>query len=81
VLVIEMKAPAGDGAFVIAEVAQEDFTFRQLRRDEQGGWWLHALNPAHHDTPLANLDSIKGVVVQKKRPGERKAVKFYGAGE
>ena len=80
VLVIEMKAAAGEGAFVIAEVAEEDFIFRQLTRDEQDGWKLHALNPAYPDVALPGLESIKGVVMQKKKPGDRKAVKFYGAG-
>lgn len=80
VLVIEMKAAAGEGAFVIAEVAKEDFIFRQLARDEQDGWQLHALNPAYPDIPLPGLESIKGVVMQKKKPGVRKAVKYYGAG-
>ena len=80
ILVIEMKAPAGEGAFVVAEVAEEDFIFRQLVRDEQDGWKLHALNPAYPDRPLPGLASIKGVVVQKKKPGKRKAVKYYGAG-
>lgn len=77
ILVIEMGAPATDGAFVIAEVAQEDFIFRQLRRDEQGRWRLHALNPAFPETALAGLDAIKGVVTHKKKPGSRKSVKFY----
>jgi len=80
VLIIEMKAAAGEGAFVIAEVAEEDFIFRQLTRNEQDGWQLHALNPAYPDIPLPGMESIKGVVMQKKKPGVRKAVKSYGAG-
>ena len=80
VLVIEMKAAAGEGAFVIAEVAEEDFIFRQLTRDEKDSWQLHALNPAYPDVALPGLESIKGVVMQKKKPGDRKAVKYYGAG-
>jgi DNA polymerase V len=80
ILVIEMKAPAGDGAFVVAEVPVEGFIFRQLVSDEQGGWRLHALNPAYPDIALPGLDAIKGLVTQKKKAGERKAVKHYGAG-
>ena len=79
-LVVEMKAAAGEGAFVIAEVAEEDFIFRQLTRDERDGWQLHALNPAYPDIALSGLESIKGVVMQKKKPGKRKAVKYYGTG-
>ena len=79
ILVIEMGAPATDGAFVIAEVAKEDFIFRQLKRDAQGGWRLHALNPAYPDVSISGLDTIKGVVTHKKKPGSRKSVKYYGA--
>lgn len=79
ILVIEMGMAAGEGAFVIAEVAKEDFIFRQLKRDAQGGWLLHALNPAYPDTAIAGLEIIKGVVTHKKQPGKRKEVKFYGA--
>lgn len=80
VLVIETNAAAGEGAFVIAEVPEEGFIFRQLIRDEQDGWQLHALNAAYPDIALSGLKSIKGVVTQKKKPGRRKAVKYYGAG-
>lgn len=38
ILVIQMGVPATEGAYVIAEVAQEDVIFRQLKRDEQGSW-------------------------------------------
>ncbi|MBI4808973.1 MAG: S24 family peptidase [Nitrosomonadales bacterium] len=77
ILVIEMGRPAKDGSFVVAEVAKEDFIFRQLKRDEQGGWLLHALNPAYPDTAISNLDGIKGVVTHKRHPRSRKSVKFY----
>jgi phage repressor protein C with HTH and peptisase S24 domain len=79
ILVIEMGMAAGEGAFIIAEVAKEDFIFRQLKRDAQGGWLLHALNPAYPDTAISGLEIIKGVVTHKKQPGKRKEVKFYGA--
>jgi SOS-response transcriptional repressor LexA len=77
ILVIEMGAPASDGAFVVAELAKEDFIFRQLQRNEQGGWLLHALNPAYPDVAIAGLDTIKGVVTHKKKPGSRMSVKYY----
>lgn len=77
ILVIEMGRPAMEGDFVIAEVAKEDFIFRQLKRDELGGWLLHALNPAYPDTAIAKLGIIKGVVSHKKKPGSRKSVKYY----
>ncbi len=80
ILVIEMNGVAGDGAFVVAETAEEGFIFRQLVRDEEDGWQLHALNPAYPDIPIPGPKSVKGVVTQKKKPGRRKAVKYYGAG-
>ncbi len=77
ILVIEMGVPATDGYFVIAEVAKEDFIFRQLKRDTQGGWLLHALNPTYPDTTIAGLEIIKGVITHKKKSGSRKSVKYY----
>lgn len=77
ILVIEMGRPATDGAFVVAEVAKEDFIFRQLKRDEKGGWRLVALNPAYPDTVIPSLEIIKGVVTHKRHPRSRKTVKFY----
>jgi phage repressor protein C with HTH and peptisase S24 domain len=77
ILVIEMGRPAMDGAFVVAEVAKEDFIFRQLKRDDKGGWRLVALNPAYPDTAISGLEIIKGVVTHKRHPRSRKTVKFY----
>ena len=76
ILVIEMGVTAIDGWFVIAKV-NEEFIFRQLRRDDQGGWLLHALNPAYPDISISGLDTINGVVIHKRKPGSRKSVKYY----
>lgn len=77
ILVIEMDRPATEGSFVVAEVAKEDFIFRQLGRGENGGWLLRALNPAYPGIAIADLAGIKGVVTHKKKPGSRKSVKYY----
>lgn len=77
ILVIEMNRPPLEGSFVIAEVAKDDFIFRQLTRDEQGGWQLHALNPGYPDSAIPDLSIIKGVVIHKRHPRSRKSVKFY----
>lgn len=79
IIVIESGIPPMEGAYVIAEVAPDDFIFRQLKRDANGGWQLHALNPAYPDTAISGLESIKGVVTQKRKAGSRKSAKFYGA--
>ena len=76
ILVIEMGAPATDGSFVTATV-NEEYVFRQLRKDVQGGWRLHALNPAYPEISISGLEAINGVVTQKKKPGSRKSVKYY----
>ncbi len=76
ILVIEMGADAADGAFVIG-TANEESIFRQLKRDDQGGWLLHALNPAYPDIAIPGLDEIKGVVIHKRKSGSRKSVKYY----
>lgn len=77
ILVIEMGRPTMEGSYVIAEVAPEDYTFRQLQRDAHGGWRLVALNPAHPDAPLTSLGQIKGVIIHKRNARSRKTVKFY----
>lgn len=76
IIVIEMGIPASDGAFVIG-TANDEFIFRQLKRDAQGGWWLHALNPAYPDIAIPGLTSLKGVVTQKRNARSRKSVKYY----
>ena len=76
ILVIEMGAPAMDGSFVIGQ-ADGEFIFRELKRDDRGGWLLHALNPAYPDIEIPGLETIKGVVTHKKKPGSRKSVKYY----
>lgn len=77
ILVIETGRLAMEGDYVIAEVAPEDFIFRQLAREANGSWKLHALNPAYPDTPIAGLQIIKGVVTQKRHARSRKTAKFY----
>jgi SOS-response transcriptional repressor LexA len=76
IIVIEMGAPATAGAYVIGWANEEDI-FRQLQRDERGGWWLHALNPAYPDIAISGPETIKGVITHKKKPGSRKSVKYY----
>ena len=76
IIVIELGAPAADGAFVIGWANEEDI-FRQLQRDERGGWRLHALNPAYPDIAISGPETIKGVITHKKKPGSRKSVKYY----
>jgi DNA polymerase V len=75
IILIEPEGLAHDGSFVLAQVAGE-WTFRQLLRHGVG-WRLQALNPAYAATEIADLAVVKGVIIQKSRPGRRRASKRY----
>lgn len=82
VIVVEPEGLAKDGSFVVAYlpwVEQEDdrYIFRQLVRHPDG-WMLKPLNPLYPNIPIDSIESVvKGVVVQKKKPGRRRAMKYY----
>lgn len=76
ILVIEPDDSPEDGSFVIGW-ANEELIFRQLKRDAQGGWRLHALNPAYPEIAISGLNAIRGVVTHKRKAGSRKSVKYY----
>jgi DNA polymerase V len=75
VIVVEPEGHATDGSFVVAQVA-DGWTMRQLARDGDG-WALRALNPAYPASAIADLTPVRGVVIQKSRPGRRRSVKRY----
>lgn len=75
VIVIEPEGLATEGSFVLAELAGE-WIFRQLaRRDDT--WLLRPLNPAYPTAAIPDLGAVKGVVIQKSKPGRRRASKRY----
>lgn len=75
IIVVEPDGALRDGSFVLAQLDGE-WIFRQLRRD--GALWrLHALNPAFPSRALPDLAAVRGVVIQKSRPGRRRASKSY----
>lgn len=78
IILIEPEGLATDGSYVLAQVDAE-WTFRQLLKDaDNGGWTLAALNPAYPTIPVAGVrDVVKGVIIQKSKPGRRKATKRY----
>ena len=75
VIVIEPEGLATEGSFVVAR-AHGEWIFRQLIAGG-GGWQLRALNPAYPTTDIPDLSSVRGVVIQKSRPGRRRALKRY----
>jgi SOS-response transcriptional repressor LexA len=75
IVIIEPAGEARDGSYVLAR-AHDEFIFRQLRRDN-AGWQLCALNPAYPAIAIADLAAVRGVIIQKSKPGRRKATKHY----
>ena len=75
VILIEPEGLATDGSFVLARLAGE-WIFRQLAR-HGARWRLQALNPAYPAADIPDLDAVKGVIIQKSRPGSRRASKRY----
>jgi SOS-response transcriptional repressor LexA len=76
VIIIEPEGHATDGSFVLAHLDGE-WIFRQLARGD-AGWELRALDPRHGAIALPGLDAVRGVVIQKSRPGRRSERKLYG---
>lgn len=75
IILIEPEGLATDGSFVLAQLDGE-WIFRQLAK-QGSGWRLQALNPAYPHADIAGLDAVKGVIIQKSKPGSRKATKRY----
>ena len=76
VIVVEPEGLAADGAFVVAQVEGEWF-FRQLV-SVGAGWSLRALDPRYAAVAIPGLACVRGVVIQKSRPGRRRETKRYG---
>jgi SOS-response transcriptional repressor LexA len=81
IIVIEPEGVARDGSFVIAylerEAKEEDrHIFRQLVQHADG-WMLKPLNPLYPNIPIDSLAVVKGVIIMKKKPGRRRAMKEY----
>ena len=75
VILIEPEGLATDGSFVLAQLAGE-WIFRQLIR-HGAGWRLQALNAAYPAADIPDLGAVKGVIIQKSKPGRRRATKRY----
>ena len=75
VILIEPEGLATDGSFVLAQLAGE-WIFRQLIR-YGAGWRLQALNPTYPAADIPDLGAVKGVIIQKSKPGRRRATKRY----
>ena len=77
IIIIEPEGLATDGAYVLA-LHNDEWFFRQLRRIGEA-WQLHPLNPAYPEIGIADLSPVRGVIIQKAKPGRRRALKTYVA--
>lgn len=75
IIVIEPEGLAIEGSYVLAQTDGE-WIFRQLARLGPA-WELRPLNPAYPATAIPDLACVKGVIIQKSKPGRRKAAKRY----
>ena len=75
IIVVEPEGVARDGSFLVA-FANDEHIFRQLVKHPEG-WMLRPLNTLYPNIPIDGLDAVKGVVIMKKKPGRRKAMKSY----
>lgn len=75
IVVIEPDGCLDDGRFVLAW-ADDEWTLRQLRGGP-GAWRLEALDARWPPQPLADLAQVRGVVIQRARPGRRRETRHY----
>lgn len=75
IIVIEPDGLAKDGSFVLARL-KDEYIFRQLVRDGER-WLLRPLNSGYPDAEIDGLDTIRGVIIQKRKPGSRRSRKSY----
>lgn len=75
IIVIEPEGLARDGSYVVAW-HKDEYIFRQLVRHNER-WYLKPLNDIYPIDEVPGLEVVKGVVIQKKKPGDRSSAKFY----
>ncbi len=77
VIVVEPEGLATDGSFVLAQLDGE-WIFRQLVRNGDR-WRLQPLDPRYASAEIPDLAPVRGVVIQRSRPGRRRATRRYVA--
>lgn len=75
VIIIEPDGLVRDGSYVVAQHDGE-WLFRQIRQ-RGAGWVLVALADGVPERCLLGLEAIRGVVIEKTRPGRRRDRKRY----
>jgi SOS-response transcriptional repressor LexA len=75
VVIIEPEGVVQDGSFVLARL-HGDWALRLLARDGDH-WRLRTLRAADAGEPVADLGCVRGVVIQRSKPGRRRLAKRY----
>lgn len=75
IIVAEVDGHIADGVYVVAR-SGEEWVLRQLVQ-RGAGWWLVALGAGWPEEAIADLSVIRGVVIQKSKPGRRRSIKRY----
>lgn len=75
IIIIEPEGLVQDGSYVMAW-CEGEWIFRQIAKVGEA-WELRPLNPAYPTATIPDLSGIKGVIIQKSKPGRRKASKRY----
>ena len=76
VIVVEPGGLATDGAYVVA-FAQGEWWLRRLAASASA-WRLVALDARYPAIELPSLDAVRGVVIQRSTPGNRRRDQRYG---
>ena len=77
IVVIEPEGHAADGSFVLA-FWNDEWLFRRLERDGDS-WFLSPLQTGYERIAIPDLGAVRGVIIQKSKPGRRRAAKRYVA--
>ena len=77
IVVIEPEGHAVAGSFVLA-FWNDEWLFRRLER-EGDTWFLSPLQPRYERIAIPDLGAVRGVIIQKSKPGRRRAAKKYVA--
>lgn len=75
IIIVEPDGLVRDGSFVVAR-HEDEWLFRQIRQRDHG-WALVALAEGVPERALPGLDAVRGVVIEKTRPGRRRQRKRY----
>ncbi len=65
IIVVDPDGVIENGSFVVAQLENQEFIFRQLVWDDEKRYFLKALNDKYETMEVSGLQVVKGVVVQK----------------